>query len=302
MRGHTFFLAAGVALAAWGCTLLLPSDVTQCKVDADCAARGFAGTRCVSNVCVAGAADAAADVQPVDPAWGCIGSVTWGKQDSAQKVWYRARYLKLISDDPVVGMTVQACNRLDPACQSPVGSGTTDSDGYVNLQVPKFFEGSLFLTPPASFPEMVPSIDTVIPPPGADAILDASIPTSSAAELASAAQLNFLLAQIQSQLDPNLGHVFGFVVDCQGKTASNVSLRINPKDKSTIQYYADTNGTPSITATQTSQIGEAGFINAPTGVVTIEATVNSISKKLGTYTVLVKPGTITYLPIPPAPN
>jgi hypothetical protein len=172
----------------------------------------------------------------------------------------------------------------------------------VNLQLPKFFEGSLYLAPPTTFPDMVPSIEMVIPPPEKDQSLDASIPTNIAAHLASAAELNYLLAQIQSSLDPNLGHVLGIVLDCQGNPTSGVTLRINPKDKSTIQYYTDTTGVPSVTANETAQRGEAGFVNAPTGAVTIEATVNALSRKMGTYTAIVKAGNITYLPMSPAPN
>ena len=282
----------------------MPADIEQCRVDADCAARGFAAMRCVSNVCVSGGVDASTDADsgPSDPKWGCLGNVTWGKQDVATKIQLRSRYVKLISEDPVTGMSVQACNRLDPTCQAPIANSTTDSNGYVTLQLPKYFEGQLFLAPPSSFPDMVPSIEMVIPPPEKDSDLDAAIPTNISAHLASASELNFLLAQIQSSLDPNLGHVLGIVLDCQGNPVSGVTLRINPKDKSTIQYYTDTNGTHSVTAQETAQRGEAGFVNAPTGVVTVEATVNALSRKMGTYTAVVKAGTITYLPMSPAPN
>lgn len=292
------------------CSVLLDADVVQCHVDADCAGKiGSASLTCVDKVCVevadaspgVDAADAA-DAAPVDPIWGCLGKVTWGVEDTSATVVLRSRFVRFLGEAPVTKMTVKACGRLDPDCTLPYASGPTDDGGYVNLPVPKNFLGFLILTPPATFSTMVPSLVALVPPPDKDSDLDASIPGNLAPHLTSTGELNALLAQIDTKVDPALGNLLGIVLDCEGNPASGVSLRINPTDRTTVSYYTDSTGTPSVTAQETAQRGEAGFIKMPTGPVTITATVNALSRKMGTYTVLSRAGHITYLPISPGPN
>lgn len=80
-----------------------------------------------------------------------------------------------------------------------------------------------------------------------------------------------------------------------------VTIRASIKDKKTLGYYTDATGLPSVSLSATSQRGEAGFVNMPSGPVTVETTVNGLQKKGGQYTVLVKAGHITYLPMSPSP-
>lgn len=299
---------AGVAAACLSvaCSVLLDADVVQCSADSDCAGRGFANTKCVSKVCTGGVDAALADVADAasfDPKWGCLGSIKWGAQDiTAPKVLLHQRYVRLLGEAPVADMTVTACGRLDPACSVSLGSGKTDADGYLNMLVPKYFEGYLSLDPPATFPTMVPSLDTILPPPEKDGDPDASILNNVAAHLTSTGEINALLAQIGTTLDPALSNILGIVIDCQGNPASGVSIRIDVRDKKTVGYYSDDTGTPSITAQETAPRGEAGFLNTPTGPVAVEATITSLNKRLGRYTVIAKPGHITYLAMVPGPS
>lgn len=149
---------------------------------------------------------------------------------------------------------------------------------------------------------MVPSLIAVVPPPAKDDDPDASIPGALAPHLTSTGEINALLAQIGSSVDPTLANVLGIVLDCQGNPASGVSVRLDVRDKKTVGYYSDDTGTPSVTAQETAGRGEAGFVNTPTGPVSVEATVTSLNKKVGRYTVIAKPGYITYLPMSPGPS
>ena len=56
-----------------------------------------------------------------------------------------------------------------------------------------------------------------------------------------------------------------------------------------------------MTAQETAQAGEAGFVNLPPGSAQLTATANDASKKVGEYATTVRAGTITYLPMPPSP-
>ena len=291
------------------CSILLDADVVQCRVDADCVGRGSAAT-CVDKVCVGGVTDAAAadaadaaEAAPADPKGGCLGNVTWGTQDISTKVLVRQRFVRLLGEGPITKMTINACGRLDPDCTLSLGTGVTDDSGYANLSIPKYFEGFLKLDPPATFPTMVPSLITVIPPPEKDSDPDASIPANVAPHLTSAGELNALLALVGSKLNPALGNVLGIVLDCQGNPTAGVELRIDQTSSGqTVSYYTDATGTPSVTATETAPRGEAGFVNTPTGPITITATVPALSRRMGRYTVISKAGTVTYLPMSPGPN
>ena len=66
MWRRRFVVGALIALAASGsfaCSLLLGDDSPQCRVDNDCAARGFAGAVCVAEVCQPAPADAGIAVE-----------------------------------------------------------------------------------------------------------------------------------------------------------------------------------------------------------------------------------------------
>jgi hypothetical protein len=248
-------------------------------------------------------AGATQDAEPLDPVWGCLGKVKWGQQDvTAPKVTIRTHFVHFIGEAPIPDMDVKACGRLDPLCTSPFGTGAkTDANGYVNIEVPKFFEGFLSVAPPASFPDMVPSLLNILPPPEVSHDLDASIPDPISPHLASRDELDYLLAQVQSSLDPELGNLLGITLDCQGNPVSGVSLRVSVVSPKTVGYYTDTNGFPSTTTQETAQRGEAGFVNVPAGSLTIDATVNKLSRKMGTFTVVILKGHSTYIAMQPSP-
>lgn len=296
----------GAGLSA-ACSVLVDADVVQCSVDSDCAGRGFGNATCANAVCVtatdAAVADVAPEAAPVDPQWGCLGTVKWGTQDiEAPKVLFRQRFVRFLGESPVTQMNVVACGRLDPDCTVPLGTATTDDAGYLNLMVPKFFEGYLSLSPPPTFSTMVPSLVAVIAPPERDADPNLVIAGNLSAHLTSTGEVNALLQAVGASLDPALSNILGLVTDCQGKPASGVSLRIEVRDKKTVGYYTDYTGTPSVTAQETADRGEGGFLNTPTGPVTIEATVTALNKKVGRYTVTTKAGHITYVPMSPGPT
>jgi hypothetical protein len=300
------FCAAATAISS--CSLLLGTESVQCKSDADCNAHGLAGSTCVSNVCVTTAADSGVDMGadvpvdtgPVDPKWGCLGSVKWEPSDPTKTIQHRERFVEALSEAPVVGMVVKDCPPLDVNCTASTHSATTDDAGYMTITLAKSFSGYLQLTPAAGS-LLLPSLTAVNPPPTIDSDLDAELPVPQAAHMLQQDQLDAMLALIGSKTDPKYGHILGIVLDCAGQPTSDVSILIGTKTDQTISYYTDSSGTPSLTLTQTGPRGEAGFVNLPTGPATVTATANSVSKRHGSYTVLVKPGQITFLPMPPSP-
>jgi hypothetical protein len=310
--GSAVSAAALFSLVA-ACQVLVSSDVVQCSSDADCTARGgaFAGTRCQENVCTSpsvvvttdGGVEAGVDAAPVDPKWGCLGNVQWPNQSATEKVRYRQRFRRLIGATPIVGVRVKACASLDPECTSPLAQGDTDAKGDIVLDLPKHFRGYMHVpTGPDSFRDMAPTILAVYPPPAKDANLAVEPELGMVPILVSLAELDFLLRQVGSSTDPNLGHVFGLTTDCTGLPSGGVAVKAAQIDPKTVQYYYEGNDTPSITRKESDPTGNAGFLNLPTGIVPLETTVPGLGgKKAGGYSVLVKKGSVTVIDMVPTP-
>lgn len=294
------------------CQVIVSSDVVQCSSDADCTARGgdFVGTRCQSSLCTkvssiadAGVEDASPDVAPADPKWGCLGNVQWPAQSPTETVKFRERFRRLIGSVPIVGLKVAACASLDPDCTSPLAQGETNEKGDIVLDVPKNFRGYLHMPAgPATFTDMAPTIYAVYPPPSKDADLVTEPEPAKVPIGVSISELNILLAQVQSAADPNLGHIFGLVVDCQSAPTGGVALKSAQVDPKTIQYFYEGNDTPSVTRTETDPSGNAGFLNLPPGIVSLELTLPAQgNKRTGSYSVLVKKGSVTIINLVPTP-
>lgn len=317
-----------LAALVGGCELLASSDVYQCSSDGDCTARGsaFAGTACVARACVSETVDATADATTHDaradaPAavdagdssdaasdspWGCLGQVVWPPQSATETVLWRNRYLQLSSKTPVVGLQVTACASLDPDCLNPLTTGTTDDAGYVNLTVPKWFQGFLSMpTAPASYPDMLPTLVMALPPPSQSADPDASVPLIATPVLASANDLNELLGVIGRQLpaaDSGLGHLFGQAQDCLGNPVAGVSIQsATTVPNLTLPYYVGASGIPSVSAQQTGSSGECGFVDLPAGQDTISFVLFSQGAKVGQVPLFIRSGFITLAPLPPTP-
>lgn len=303
--------AALVSLVA-ACQALVSSDVVQCSSDADCTSRGgaFAGTRCQENVCTAaavvttdGGVEASVDATPVDPKWGCLGNVVWPPQSGTEKVKFRERFRRLVSATPIVGLKVKACASLDPECNSPVAQSETNAKGDVVLDLPKHFRGYLHMpTGPDSFRDMAPTIYAVYPPPDRDSDLVTEPELAKVPIAVSIAELDFLLAQVKTSTDPNLGHIFGLVTDCRFAPVGGVSVKAVQNDAKTVQYYYEGNDTPTVTRKETDPSGNAGFLNLPSGIISIETTIPAQgNKRTGSYSVLVKKGSVTILNMVPTP-
>lgn len=288
------------ALAGAACSLALATDAEQCSNDADCEARGFTGTTCVATVCVAKAVDDGGSDASTDPKWGCIGQVDWPAQDKATKVLSRSRVVHAISEKGIADMDVLVCDRFDPDCAAPLGSTKSDAEGYVTVEVPKYFAGFLELTPPAGS-GLIPSIAYVLPPPDADQAADAGIPAGEALHIFADYELGGLLSQIGAAADPTLGHLFALTTDCRGKAASGVTLHVGTVSPKTLSYYSDSTGLPSLSLTATSTVGEAGYVNLPTGVASLTTFSNEAGKQMGSYSAVIRAGTVTYIPLPPSP-
>jgi len=302
-------ILVGFALSA--CSVILEAKGEQCSTDADCHAAGLANATCQASMCVerseADAAtdattDAAADVAPdapLDPKWGCVGDIKWTAADSTQPITYPMRMLRLFGETPLKNLEVRSCAMLDLDCASPFSTAVSDERGVAVMELFKGFDGYLLIEPTEEFPDLVPAISPLLPPPAEGRALPDNITELEPMHLVSLNEATPVALILKTELDPELGHIFGLAFDCEGKPTAGVSLTIDTLSPKTVQYYVN-NNLPSSTLGETTSTGEAGFINVPPGLITVTATSVDVGRT-ARVTVLVRAGHIVYLGLSPSP-
>ncbi len=298
-------IISGIWLSA--CSVILEAKGEQCSTEADCRTAGLGNATCQAGMCIRELElDAAADVQPdvapdvpLDPKWGCVGNIEWTAADSTLPITYPMRLLRLFGDTPLQNVDIRSCAMLDLDCASPFSSAVSDERGVAVLELFKGFDGYLLIEPTADYPDLVPSILPLVPPPADGMALPDDINELEPVHLINQNEAAPVALILKTELDPALGHIFGLAVDCEGKPTAGVSLTIDTLSPKTVQYYIN-NSLPSSTLGETTVTGEAGFINVPPGLITVTATSVDVGRT-AKVTVLVRAGHIVYLPLSPSP-
>jgi protocatechuate 3,4-dioxygenase beta subunit len=141
----------------------------------------------------------------------------------------------------------------------------------------------------------MPTIEPLIYPPG----LDPSLLTTTMIAVSRSA-LSALGASVGATLDPSRGVLAGTLTDCDNKPAAGVVFDVEQADEQTSSYYFQ-NGLPSVGRTATDEGGTAGFVNVPAGLVTVTTKLERTNQRIGSRTLLVRPGTLTAFSLPPTP-
>ncbi|HEX9297272.1 MAG TPA: hypothetical protein VF881_15630 [Polyangiaceae bacterium] len=293
------------------CSLVLDTSAQQCNVDADCKNRGFSNAKCESakHVCVAplegsggsspdggDPSDGASDA-PVDPIWGCLGHVVW-PQPASNMVMVTIPFWDLIGMVPIFDVSLQLCNKLDAACDRPLGPPfQPGADGLLQLRAPAQFDGYGLLKPTTSADAGGhPWITSMLffNPPLVRDITYSQVPLFTPDNLS-------LLASVQGNtIDPQLGTVFVGILDCTGKPAAGATWDPSSITEKTKRFfYVD--GLPDENAVATDPTGYGGLINAPTGTIRIDARVQATGQRIGSISMTVRASYSSYSFLAPTP-
>ena len=293
------FVAPFAILVAFacGCSLLLSTSLDQCGADSDCAARGagFEGMSCVNHVCVASAGDGGQDSS--NSPWACLGNVSRPPANKST-VSVTVPFVDLVQNTPVADLTITTCNKLDADCTNPIGEGAKPNDqGIVTLSLTAGFDGYLFavstVTDEAGGPGSMPAIVFFNPP----LIDDTVYPTIF---LVSPSSLQGLAVAVGVTLDPQLGAAVYGAMDCSASFAAGVSSTVNRTTDSTKAFFFE-NNVPTDVATATDSSGFGGFVNVPTGYVTLDAVVQATGSRIGSAGLLIRPSCMSYTFLVPSP-
>ena len=195
----------------------------------------------------------------------------------------------LITQTPVANAQVKLCRKIDVECAMPVSTAVSDATGAVTFSVDMTaFSGYVLIESDG----YVPTLYFFNPPIDRDLTI---APVSMASPLANMG----LLFQLGHQQAPGHGNVVISSEDCTGAPAAGVSYATPSGDGMTAPFYTVA-GLPTPTATTTDAMGGyGGLVNVPVGPATVTATLVNPQTDLGTISMLVRDGAITYSRIVP---
>jgi hypothetical protein len=287
------------AAAGLGCSSILGIEADRYLAASDASSE--------SDVRATGDSSKPSDAQ-VDP-WGCLGlpvpgagttsplDITLIVMDGLQPEISAGQVdggsdLVTVSGAYLPGITVQACALLDPGCSMPSGTHVTDDAGRAAFALDTSFQGFFGMSGKVSGQAGVPV--TLYP----GTFLPSDNGTSIPAYELSKDGLQILAGSlVQTPLalgpDAGAGHLLVNIYDCQDHQAAGVEFAYSNLGSQAQPFYMK-GGIPSPMSTQTDDFGLGGAINIPTGAQTVTATLAGEGTVIGSQTVLVRPGQITW--------
>jgi hypothetical protein len=272
-------LASIVLLIAGGCSVWADPDRLQCSTNDDCTRRGgqFANTICIANMC-----------QAPGP-WSCLDHVSW-PQAGPNNVTATLVLVDLVTLQPMVGLTARLCHKLDSGCDAPVRTDlVSDGSGRMSVSVPSGFDGYVQSTST----EVMPFLYFFNPPVTADREVPA-VPVLQAGALPMFANL------AGADLIADRGHFLARAYNCLGKTAEGIHVSSPDGDDATVPFYM-IKGVPSVKVGATDSSGNGGLLNLRAGTATLTGQLDN-GASMGLLSAMIRPGTITYTALVPAPR
>lgn len=260
---------------ALSCSVLVDANRVQCNTDEDCRARGasFAQSSCVNTICEG------------NPKWACLEHPA-ASPGGAGPFRVTMHVTDLIKKTAIADVRADLCRKIDVSCNDPAASVTSDASGTISLtSVEAGFSGYVSLQSSAIVSTLYffnPLIDR-----------DQDIPALS---LSNSAARAGLLGQLGA--DPARADILLNASDCQGKPVSGITYALTSPIPGAIAYYLSS-GLPTRNGTTTDATGYGGFVNLPSGTVTITATDTVSQTRIATLTLVVREGSTTWSRVVP---
>jgi hypothetical protein len=255
-----------------GCSALVDSERGQCSSDADCSGHGEA---LVAGMCLQG-------LCATRPEWSCAtGAVGTGAGPSGS-VDVTVPLRDLLGQPSHGALEARLCHKVDVNCEVPEQIPMPSDAGEVALTLDSDFEGYLSVTGSS----LIPTLYFLSPPLRSGERLPALT-------LMSPGLMESLALEMDVALMGARGHAQFSIEDCNAAPSPGVSLEAREADAETTRFYS-IDGLPDTWARSTSSDGVGGFLNAPTGGLTVSARWGDDGATLGSASVLIRPGFISY--------
>ncbi len=242
--------------------------------------------------------DAGSDAPDLPPGFDCLGSVQWPAAKAA-KVTLGVSFVDYAIDGPkdpfTSALSLKACAASDAGCANALATASTDGTGKASLSVstgPSGFDGYV----EATGADRMPLLAFFYPPVAADS--DAN---QNQRGIASKKTMDEIADAVGTTIDPTRGHVVLRARNCTNLgVVEGARFTFSTADGKSVGFGYQ-GGRPKAGAT-TDTTGLGGAINLPPGPVTVRASLAASGKFFGSYTLVVRAGTLTSTSAPPTPN
>lgn len=230
--------------------------------------------------------------------WSCLESPVWARADAAE-LEYTGRAVGATSEEPLADVDFEICPSADDAsCANPVLEGTIDGDGMFTGTIPMGddrmgFDGYARVTGGEGV------VDTLVffnPP-----ITENNDAPDRTPLVTEQMFQTFTEAGMGESPNPDRGHLALEALDCTWSPASGVQFSIDTADSETTEAYLRGGMTPDTSADRTDGSGLGGFVNVPTGEVTVTARAAESGEVIGTADIFVEAGTVSEVAVAPTP-
>jgi hypothetical protein len=228
--------------------------------------------------------------------WSCLDRVEWPESESTTAT-VGVTFMDLVNFRAVAGVRARFCGKFDPTCTEGVIAGTeglvSDDNGIVQAELPVPFDGFVMFEGPFGESPKVPGSYFFYPPVTRSRVVP-PIP------LMAQEVLDVLAEQAGQPVDPGDGHVMLAAYNCASQVTAGVRLSSDRFDVDTRAFYV-VQRVPTTTALETDESGWGGLINVPPGATQVSGTLSRGSRHIGTASLNVTAGRVTYTALVPSP-
>jgi hypothetical protein len=220
-----------------------------------------------------------------DPLWACLDQPQPPAPGPGPfNVTLRPR--NIARQDPIPGIEITLCPRLDPACEQPEARVLTDASGEVTLQVPRGFNGYVqaVKNEPDPQQQLVPTYYYFNP--GVDGDLSVTLDMLTGRLLE---QMTFL---VESPQMADRGLILVSALNCRLEPAEGVAISADPGDPLSKLFYV-VGGVPNASLAATGPDGYGGFANINSGSVTVTGSIEQTGRQIDSVAFQVRPNSVT---------
>jgi hypothetical protein len=233
--------------------------------------------------------------------WGCVGEYSWPVPKDEYGFDVSVVDFAAEPEMPLPGVTVAACQSVDPACESGrVSEAVTGKTGRVSLTVPQTFDGFFSFSGGDHAPSTAQWTEPVY------RISDFTQYQLSEGALQALAAASGVHSTPQEQFDAKVGHMIFRVQNCVPQRflhnlqppraeAADVQVSFGEQPGASRIFYVDKSSNLSLTLEATSTQGVGGVFNLPARNLSVTATDAISGDEIADGTVVVRPGAIGFI-------
>jgi hypothetical protein len=232
--------------------------------------------------------------------WGCVDKYTWPAAKDNLAVDVTVIDFAAVPDKPLPGVQVQACQAVDPACDTGrVDQAQTNADGVAQLTLQSSFHGFFTFSGAGYLDSTMQWSEPIYRIAG---FKQYQIKPDA---LAALAVISGVHSSTTETFNPDAGHLIFRVQGClplrylnapdlPRAEVANVQVSFEPNDGASRIFYTEPAGGVSVTLDATTSDGVGGSFEVPARNVTVHCVDAHTAKEVASGSVRVRAGAIGY--------